>query len=378
MKLVFIIDHLRPDGTQTALVQIVTGLASRGHTQTVICLNDSDHDIVNRLDSAGAKVRIIGKLSLVTGHGIMSLLHYLRKEKFDVAITFLHVSDVLGRVLARRARIPRIISSLRARNINYSRLQRWLVRRTINIADAVVLNSSYVGEFAISEEGAPPDRIHVIPNAVNVEAFANPVSQAFLREKLGLPTNGWLIGTVGRLTRQKGVDTLLHALTLINNTEFSLLILGTGEDESALRALAANLGLKSRAHFAGYRRDLSSLLGALDLYVHPARFEGMPNAVLEAMAAACPIVATKVDGIRELIEDGNHGWLVSAESPKELAGAIGEALNDSKEAHRRGVLARERVLQAFSLESMIESWEAVLRAKKSTPNCDESSYRYAG
>ena len=378
MKLVFVIDHLRPDGTQAALVQIVTGLASRGHTQTVICLNDSDDDIVNRLDAAGAKVRIIGKLSLMTGHGIVSLLHYFRKEKFDVAITFLHASDVLGRVLARWARIPRIISSLRARNINYSRLQRWLVRRTVNMADAVVLNSSYVREFSISEEGAQPNRVHIIPNAVNVVAFANPISQTFLREKLDLPATGWLIGTVGRLTRQKGIDNLLHALTLINNREFILLIFGTGEDESALRALAANLGLESRAHFVGYRRDLPSIIGSLDLYVHSARFEGMPNAVLEAMAAACPIVATKVDGIRELIEDGNHGWLVSADSPKELAVAIGEALNDSKEAHRRGVLARERVLQAFSLESMIESWEAILTAKKSTPNCDESSYRYAG
>jgi len=364
MKFVFIIDHLRPDGTQTVLVQLAAGLASRGHTQKVICLNDSwDQDIVDRLNSVGAKVRIIGKVSLVSGYGILWLLRYLRKEEFDVAITFLHVADVLGRLLANWASVPRIVSSLRARNVNYSRLQRWLVRTTMKTADAVIINSAHVRDFAISNEGVQPDRIHVIPNGVRAEIFYKPIDWISLRDRLGLPKTGWLLGAVGRLTKQKGIDTLLQALCLLGNRDLNLVIFGTGEDEASLRALAIQLKVEARVHFAGYRRDLPSLLGALDLYVHPARFEGMPNAVLEAMAAACPIVATRVDGIRELIEDGNHGWLVKAESPKELARAIDEALKDSEEAHRRGVLARERVLQAFSLESMIAAWEAVLTAK---------------
>ena len=105
----------------------------------------------------------------------------------------------------------------------------------------------------------------------------------------------------------------------MNKPDFNLVVFGAGEEEASLRTLALKLGLESRVRFAGYRRDLPSLLGALDLYVDPARFEGMPNALLEAMAAACPIVATAVDGNRELIEDGKHGWLGTAGGPSVLS-----------------------------------------------------------
>ena len=366
MKAVFIIDHLRPDGTQAVLVQLVTGLACKGHTQAVICLNDSwDSEVVNQISEAGAEVRIIGKVALTSGYGICSLLRYLQRERFDVAITFLHVSDVLGRVLANWAQIPRIVSSLRARNVNYSRIQRFLVRMTINVADTIVINTRLAREFAIIEEGARPDRVRVIPNGVNVESFSDSISQELLREKLSLPKTGWLLGTVGRLTKQKGIDILLRALVSVRNSDFNLLIFGSGEDETSLRAIAIKLGLESRVKFAGYRQDLSTLLGALDVYVHPARFEGMPNAVLEAMAAACPIVATAVDGVCELIEDGTHGWLVPPEAPEKLAKAIDQILGDLPEARRRAELARERVRKHFSVEAMVDAWEEVLTSGKS-------------
>jgi hypothetical protein len=116
MNIAYFIDHLRWDGTQTVLSQLVNGLAVQGHRQTVFCLNDSwDEELVKRLRSVGADVRIVGKMALASGYGILALLRYSQKTKFDVAITFLFVSDVLGRTIAKWARIPRIISSLRAR-----------------------------------------------------------------------------------------------------------------------------------------------------------------------------------------------------------------------------------------------------------------------
>ena len=367
MKLVFIIDHLRPDGTQTVLVQLVEGLSAKGYCQTVICLNDSaSHDVTQALKSSGATVKVIGKRLLATGYGIVSLIRYLRSQKFDVAITFLYVSDVLGRTIAKWAKIPRVVSSLRARNANYSYLQRSLVRSTMKVADAIIVNSEHVREFAIKEEGANPDRIYVIPNGVNVDKFANPVNQALLREKLGLPEAGCLLGTVGRLTKQKGIDVLLNALSLMSNQEIRFVSFGCGEDETKLRQLAIQLGLESCVHFAGYRRDLSSLIGALDVYVHPSRFEGMPNAVLEAMAAACPIVATDIDGTRELIQDGKHGWLVPPDDSTALACALKEAFIDPDEARRRGAAAQQRVAEHFTVEKMVSSWEQFLSGKRLT------------
>jgi glycosyltransferase involved in cell wall biosynthesis len=364
MKIVYFIDHLRPDGSQTVLRQLIEGLGSRGHDQMVICLNDSwDGTLVDRLSTAGADVRIVGKMALASGYGLLSIWHWLRNTRFDVAITLLFVSDVIGRTLAGMVGVPRIITTLQTRNIDYTSLQRWLVRKTMHWADAVVISSIQLHDFGIIEEGAKPDRIHIIPHAVRVGDYGSPIHQISLRREFGLPPNGWLLGSVGRLTHQKGFDVLLHALSMLSRDDFNLLIFGVGEEDSRLRTLAAELRLQEQVRFAGYRRDLPRLLGSLDLYLQPSRFEGMPLALLEAMAAARPVIASGVDGNRDLIENGVHGWLVPPEDPVMLAKAIQEAISDSKEAQRRGISAHQRVAADFSVDSMVLGWEKLLRGR---------------
>jgi glycosyltransferase involved in cell wall biosynthesis len=361
VKIAYFIDNLRGDGTQRVLTQLVRGLAERGHIQKVLCLSDSyDETVVEELRSIRTEVRIVGKKALASGYGLISTTGWLKREKFDALVTMLFAADVIGRPLAKLAGVPRIISSLRARNIHYSSLQRWLVRFTMNAAHAVIINSPHSKDFAIDAEGAKPDRIFLIPNGVRVSQFTQPMNQEMLRNEFGLPRHGYLLGCVGRLTRQKGIDILLRALSNLSDREFHLVIFGTGRDQIQLQELTVSLGLESRVHFAGYRRDVPALLGALDLYVHPARFEGMPNAVLEAMAAACPIVATAVDGNRALINDGIDGWLVPPENADILATVIKEVLSNRSEARRRGLMAQKRATLQFSVDAMTTAWEKVL------------------
>mgnify|MGYP001327045119 CR=1 FL=1 len=362
-RVVFFIDHLRADGSQRVLCQLARGLIARGHGLAVVALNDSwDAAIVEQLRRAGARLRIVGKRALAGGYGLVSLLAWLRRERFDAAVTMLFASDVLGRALARAAGVPRVVSSIRARNVNYGLWQLLLVRATMPLADAVVVNGWATREFAVAAEGARPERLVYIPNGVDSEAYARPMDRAALRAELGLPPEAQLIGSVGRLTRQKGLDVLLDALAAPALADVHALLAGAGEEEGRLRAQAERLGLDGRVHFVGYRRDVPRLLGALDLYVHPARFEGMSNALLEAMAAGCPIVATNVDGSSELIGDGAHGWLVPAEQSGALAAAVAAALGDPAEARRRGEAARERARRCFGLDVMVRRWEQVLYA----------------
>src|SRR5881296_3765255 len=120
MNILYFIDHLRPDGTQRVLKQLVEGLAARGHKQAVVCLDAVwDEELVASLRKTQASVRIVGRLPLVSGYGSLSLWYWLRQERFDVAVTLLFIADLVGRTLARVARMPRIISSLRARNVDY-------------------------------------------------------------------------------------------------------------------------------------------------------------------------------------------------------------------------------------------------------------------
>ena len=361
MKIVFFIDHLRADGTQHFLLQLTEGLARRGYEQAVVCLNDSfEPTIVNQLRRTGLQVRVVGKVALASIYGLITIYFWLKAERFDVAVTMLFAADVIGRLLAKVSGIRRIITSLRARNVHYSLLQRLLVRVTVKIAGSVIINSPHTEEFASTVEGVRPDRIVFVPNGIKVESYSQEIDRASIRAEFGVLTDVCLLGTVGRLTKQKGVDTLLYALSYLKAERINLFIIGVGEQETKLRELATQLNLESRVHFLGYRLDIPKLLRILDVYVHPARFEGMPNAVLEAMAAACPIVASGVDGIRELIEDGVHGWLVLPENPVLLANTIKEVLSNPDEACRRGNLARQRVIQQFSVDSMVTAWEAVL------------------
>jgi glycosyltransferase involved in cell wall biosynthesis len=377
MKIAYFIDHLRGDGTQRALTQLVRGLGKRGHDQTVFCLNNSyDEVVLHELRSTPADVRVVGKTALACGYGLLSTRRWLAQEKFDAVVTMLFAADVIGRLLAWSSGVPLIVSSLRARNVNYYRVQRWLVQATMKLAHAVVVNSSHTREFAIGEEGVQTDRIFFIPNGVHAEDYTGTVDPGFLRKELGLGENVRLLGTLGRLTEQKGIDVLLGALSLLRSQDVSLVIVGIGEQETKLRILAGRLNLESRVHFVGYRRDVPKLLRAFDIYVHPARFEGMPNAVLEAMAAARPIVASSIDGIRELIEDGVHGWLVPPGDPVGLAKAIEEAFNDPKEACRRSLLARRRVIEKFSIDSMVVAWEAVLAHREMSLSQKQAIDRY--
>ena len=365
MKIVYCIDHLRPDGTQRVVAQLMDGLAARGHQQAVLCLTKSpDVQLVERLRATGSEVRCVGRPALLGGYGLGSAFRWLKRERFDVAVTCLFYADVLGRTLARLAGVPRIVTSLRARNVHYTGWQRWLVRRTMRWADRVVLNSAAVRDFASAEEGAPPDRIVVIPNGIDLAPYSHPITRLALCAELGLPNEAVLIGSVGRLTRQKGYDLLIEALAQSALTSAHLLLSGAGEEADRLTAQARQRGLAERVHLLGYRRDVPRWLGALDLYVQPSRFEGMPNAVLEAMAAGCPIVASAVDGLQELIDDGGQGWLVQPEEASALAHTIDRALADKPEAHRRAQAAHRRAAEHYHLATMVDAWERLLLGQR--------------
>jgi glycosyltransferase involved in cell wall biosynthesis len=216
----------------------------------------------------------------------------------------------------------------------------------------VVLNPESATELEEVGLGAVPARL--VPNGVDARRFApaGPGQRLALRERLGLSASEPVALFVGRLERRKGLDLLPAAWADLEcrGAAPRLLIAGPGDPDVWIREARA-LGVESRVTFLGARTDVADLYRAADLFVFPSRSEGCPNAVLEAMASALPVVATDVAGNREVMgEDGKAGWLVPAETPSALAEAIATLVAAPALRRDIGAAARAAVLDRFDIQ----------------------------
>jgi glycosyltransferase involved in cell wall biosynthesis len=190
--------------------------------------------------------------------------------------------------------------------------------------------------------------------------YASERDGSEIRTEFGIPKGVYVTGSLGRLTYQKGFDLLLVAIAELEDLELVHIFAGHGEEAAALKRQASELGLAERVIFPGFVREVPRFLSSLDVYIQPSRFEGMPFAVLEAMASECPVVATAVDGITELIEDGVHGRLVEPEDPRGLAAVIRAVIADPARARTMGAAARKRVCEEFDDSVVTEQWERLI------------------
>jgi glycosyltransferase involved in cell wall biosynthesis len=201
-------------------------------------------------------------------------------------------------------------------------------------------------------------RAHVLNNAIDLERFARPgLDPAALRQQLGLPADGPLIGSIGRLTEQKGyADFLAAAAIVLRGCPGAYFVLvGEGDLEQDLRRQARELGLADRVLFTGPRPDVERVLWALDLFVSSSLWEGLPTVVLEAMAAGVPVVATAVTGTLETLTTGETGLLVAARDPARLAGAIEVLLARPDFARALAARARQAV-ERFSIPAVAAAY----------------------
>ena len=235
-----------------------------------------------------------------------------------------------------------------------------LVRLVLRRADAfVVLNEAIAGELLA--HGVSRARCHVVPNGIETGAHGGGVR--------GTTAGGpWRIVAVGRLAAQKGQDLLLRALPRVRAAAgpLTLTLVGDGPDRARLEALAAELDLGDAVRFAGRVTDVRPALAEADLFVLPSRFEGHPLALLEAMDAGLPIVATAVAGNAETLR-ADEGLLAAPEDPEALAAAMLTLLLDRERAARLGAAARRGAAERYSMDTMTARLLGVFRAVSPPP-----------
>ena len=259
-------------------------------------------------------------------------------------------TNVFALPAAAAAGVPVRLGSRRGLNPDRTRGQRLAQRLSYRLAHRIVTNSGVVAR-GMQRDGLPAGRVVVIPNGLDVARF-RPIARCGGVRR---------IGTLARLHPVKGLDVLVDAVALLQRDlpEIEATIIGDGPERAALEQRIARLGLARRVHLAGHHDDVAAALAGLDLFVLPSRSEAFPNAVIEAMASALPVVATDVGGVPEMVEHGHTGILVPPERPDRMAAAIHELAAQPDRAWAMGRRARAHVLSRYSFERMVGQFEAL-------------------
>jgi glycosyltransferase involved in cell wall biosynthesis len=316
-------------------------VSSRAHTIGV--------DYVEILERHSFDVRILRQLS-----------ELIRARSIDLIHSHDYKTDFLALLIAFRGRVIPVATvhgwirnSWRERC--YYVADRWLLRWF----PVVIAVSGHIRDTLI-EAGVQADRVVAIPNGVDHVSYRPAAGvRERVRSELGLGLGTIVLGAVGRLEPEKRFDLLLRLAAELKAANIVVVIAGEGSMRPSLISQAASLGLTPRLLLLGQRMDVRDLLQAFDVYVQTSDTEGIPNAVLEAMATETPVVATNVGGTSELIEDGTHGLLVPRGDVAALTAAVSAVLDDPVLTRRRVAAARDRIERQLSFDTRMRRVEAI-------------------
>lgn len=389
LRVVTLVDRLGTGGAERLAIQTTTRLDPERFERTLVASRDfgvavSQQHVANALaDLRAAGVRVIGlkRTSALQVWAWWPLYRLLRRERVDVLHSHKFGSNLWGTIIGRLARVPVIVAHEHTWSYEGQPLRKLADRAVIARGSSALIAVSREDQRRMVEvERIRPQDTLFIPNGIPAPP---PAAGGDVRAELGVAADAPVIGTVSVLRPQKALDVLLRATKLLV-AEFPalrLLIAGEGDRREALEALTAELGLDDHVMFLGVRTDVPDVLAALDLAVSTSDFEGSPLSVMEYMEAARPVVATRVGGVPDLIDDGEQGLLVEPQDPVAFAAAVAQLLRDPERARRMGERGRERRRTEFDIGVMVQRLEALyeelLAARDDTPAGVRSKSRYS-
>jgi glycosyltransferase involved in cell wall biosynthesis len=369
-RVLHLVSTLFRGGTEIALLRLVEAMDQGAWSFRVAWLRDeADPRLLEEAERiTGARAESLRLRSKVDPGALLRLMALLRSERIDLLHTHMDLADYYGAAAARLLGV-RLVST--RENADEFRTRRnWkrppfllLEHFAYAAADATVAVSENLVEFLERAEGLPRHKTVVIRNGIDAAALRGAPARAEARRRLGLPDGAPVLGTVGRLAAQKGHIDLVEALPAIaaRHPGVRLLIAGEGPERAALEARMQALDAHGRVALLGHVADVPAFLRALDLFVLPSLWEGLPLALLEAMAIGLPIVASRASGIVEAIDHGAEGLLFEPRDRAGLAREVLALLDDPEHAARLGAAARRRALERHTLAAVAGRMDALYR-----------------
>ena len=326
---------------------------------------DSDFD---ELGLPIHRFSISRKISPLTNtRGFFELLVFLRHHQFDIICTACSIAGLLGRVAGWFARVPVRIMVLHlyashAQQSWYKRVFFHAVEKALDPLTTRYVAVSEAGKaFGVKNRLMSPDKVQVIVNAV--EMHDRHTSKAQARADLGLDPDGLVVGTLSRCEPQKGLFFLLQSAEMVckarPNVQF--LVAGDGPLLDQLKTEATRLGLGDAVRLVGWRSDTARVLSAMDVFCLSSLWEQAPMSLLEAMSVGLPVVATRVGGVSEMVDEGHTGLLVKPQDATALANALTVLLTDDSLRCRMGKAGRRRVEAEFAIDEMVRRYGDLFR-----------------
>jgi glycosyltransferase involved in cell wall biosynthesis len=384
IRVLRLIARLNVGGPAIHVVTLTAGLDPARYESRLVCGLPGPHegDMSYLLEAAGVQPVILPEMGrdvapLADTATLARLVRLMRQFRPHVVHTHTAKAGAVGRLAARLAGVPVVVHTFHGHVFSayfgafQSRMAARTERALALMSDRLITLSERLRREIASYGVAPLEKIEVVPLGLDLARFAPPggVPRGRLRESLGLAADDPLIGSVGRLVPVKDHDLFLRAAQVLRRggSQARFVIVGDGELRGRLEAQARELGLGDVVFFTGWRRDLPEVYADLDLLVNTSRNEGTPVAVIEAMAAGVPVIATAVGGVPDVVADGVTGTLVPGGDVEALARALAERLAQPAETRRMADAAQAEALERFSVRQLLcnldELYRRLLAAK---------------
>ncbi len=350
-KIIHIIPTLGLGGAERLIVDLADRLDRERYELEVIALKRLGYFGLD-LKRLEVPFSFLGQRHGLNIFSLIKLIRMIKDKQPDIVHTHLFGADFYGIIAARLAGVPVVVST--EHNLNYAEgiLKRWLKKLVYKLADKVIAVSGAVSGY-LEKQGIEKAKIAVIHNGVKLERF--------LYDRQFKPGSSLQIGSVGRLSPQKGYLDLVRAIALMENRGITCQIAGEGEQEEALKKEIARLNLQDRVKLVGPVKDVAAFMKRLDLFVLPSHWEGFGLVVVEAGLTQLPVISTDVDGIREIITDRITGLVVAPGHPEILAQQINYLSQHLEERIKLGLNLQKRVIGNFSIEKMVKSYEKLYK-----------------
>jgi glycosyltransferase involved in cell wall biosynthesis len=382
VQIALVITELDSGGAEQSFVELATRLDRARYTPRVMSLAPYRRrgeltPLAERLLAAGIDVQTCDAQHwLETPSVLRQLSRWLRSQSPGVLQTFLLHANVLGALAARRASVPVVVGGIRvaerrgsARNLVTRLGSRW--------TDQFVCVSQSVANFAAEHEKIPRDKLTVIHNGVDWQRFAH--AQPIDRDHLFVSNSGPVVAWIGRLDPQKDPLWLIERIPALlrHAPGAQFLLVGQGPLEGACHQRIRELNLAAHCRLLGFRRDIPELLRAVDLVVSTSRWEGLPNVLLESMAAGRPVVASDVEGVRELLGELSSAQIYPAQDADPFVSRAARFLTDPAHAAHYAAANQKRAAQ-FDWQHMVEQYQALYdRLVKTNPKNRNSPRKIA-